>query len=155
MDKRLILMRGLPGSGKSFLAKQIAADNGQSEDCIASADDYFMKDGKYQWDPDKLRDAHGSCKRKVRRLMKEAAPLVIVDNTNTKRREMKAYVYMAIEFGYDVEFATPDTSWAWDVDQCCERNTHGVPKPAIQAMAKRFDKKVTAGEMVAEAQENS
>lgn len=151
--KKLVLMRGVPGSGKSYKAKEIVAQHGQSEDCIASADDFFMVDGEYKFDPDRLGSAHWSCKNKVRELMEADAPLVVVDNTNTKRKEMKAYAHMAKEFGYEVEFAMPETSWAWNADECFKRNTHKVPMEVIRNMLKRFDKKLTPDELMASLSE--
>jgi tRNA uridine 5-carbamoylmethylation protein Kti12 len=53
--KTLYIMRGVPGSGKSTLAKQLAEGD---ESKIFSTDDYWMKDGTYQFDPKMLGNAH-------------------------------------------------------------------------------------------------
>ena len=44
--KSLILVRGIPGSGKSTFAKEISYGFP-----FLSADDFFMIEGKYQFDP--------------------------------------------------------------------------------------------------------
>jgi adenylate kinase family enzyme len=44
--KTLILMRGLPGSGKSTKAQILAGKDG----LIFSTDDFFMVNGKYVYD---------------------------------------------------------------------------------------------------------
>jgi dephospho-CoA kinase len=41
--KRVLLMSGIPGSGKSSSAKYFAQEGGKV--LICSADDYFMKSG--------------------------------------------------------------------------------------------------------------
>ena len=50
-SKVLFLLRGLPGSGKSTLVKQIQA--AYAESAVCSADDYFLQeDGTYNYDKD-------------------------------------------------------------------------------------------------------
>lgn len=52
---RLVLVRGLPGSGKSALAR----DLGAALTCEHfEADQYFMRSGRYQYDAGRVRDAH-------------------------------------------------------------------------------------------------
>ena len=52
MEKRVVLLRGLPGSGKSTAA---AALGGRA----LSTDDYFRTaDGRYVFRPERLPDAH-------------------------------------------------------------------------------------------------
>ena len=60
-NKSLILIRGIPGSGKSTFAKSIMkkADGVKRE--IFDADQFFMKSGKYDWNPSKIADAHKDC----------------------------------------------------------------------------------------------
>ncbi len=64
MEKKLYIVRGVPGSGKSTFAKSIAKSWQ-----IFEADDYFVKNGKYEFNFSHLRDAHDSCKRKVHKSM--------------------------------------------------------------------------------------
>ncbi|KAL7981685.1 hypothetical protein Chor_010880 [Crotalus horridus] len=53
----LVLLRGLPGSGKSYLARVLLEDNPGG--IMLSTDDYFyQKNGQYQFDADCLADAH-------------------------------------------------------------------------------------------------
>ena len=50
-QKELIVIRGIPSSGKSYLANELAGDEGQ----VFSADDYHTdpETGKYNWKPEK------------------------------------------------------------------------------------------------------
>lgn len=52
--KELFLLRGLPGAGKSTLAKTIGGKHFE-------ADMYFIKDGEYKFEADKLKMAHNWC----------------------------------------------------------------------------------------------
>ena len=52
--KQLILLRGLPGSGKSTFAKSLGGIH-------IEADQYFMQDGEYKFDASQLKHAHNYC----------------------------------------------------------------------------------------------
>jgi broad-specificity NMP kinase len=54
----MIIMRGLPGSGKSSLSQTISNKNGYE---ICSADKYFVTKNGYQFDKEKLDAAHRFC----------------------------------------------------------------------------------------------
>ena len=49
--KTLIILRGVPGCGKSTVA-EVLSNNGKYPVC--TADDFFMKDGEYKWNPKQL-----------------------------------------------------------------------------------------------------
>ena len=60
--RRCIIMRGLPGSGKSTRARQHVAAAAGAGSTVCSADDYFVAlgGGKYRFDPRQLGAAsHG------------------------------------------------------------------------------------------------
>ena len=61
MNKILILVRGIPGSGKSTFANLI-----WNSYAICEADKFFYdKDGNYNFDPSKLKQAHEWCQNEV------------------------------------------------------------------------------------------
>ena len=59
--------RGLPGSGKSTLSKQIANVYGLDKTVICAGDDFFIDKltGEYVYDKNKLEDAHASARLKA------------------------------------------------------------------------------------------
>ena len=73
-DKTLVLVRGLPGLGKSTFAKQLCVS---LEGVQIENDMQFMVSGEYVFDPTKLEDAHMATQVEVRNLMLEEAPCVI------------------------------------------------------------------------------
>lgn len=136
----MIIMRGLPGSGKSYKAKLLAhignAERGYVTP-ILSTDQYFVAGGFYVFDRDKLGHAHQWNQWRAEQLCRVGKNLII-DNTNTTWCEIKPYVEIAIKYGYDIELHIPRTTWAWDVDKCTKRNSHGTPREVVECMRDRF-----------------
>lgn len=131
--KRVKIFRGLPGSGKSTMAKEHAY--GEERYAIVSADNYFMVDGEYRFDPTRIGEAHTACMRAFLDALKLDTPLVIVDNTNTTIAEVTPYRLVALAMGYEVEIIRVECH----PEICAKRNTHGVPAATIEKMAARFE----------------
>ena len=125
------IMRGLPGSGKSSWV-----ENNLGLNPICSADNFFMVDGEYQFDPAKLPEAHKACLRSfVTFFDRDFVGDVIVDNTNMQLWELSPYLAFAEMRGHTVELINIQCP----VDIDAARNTHGVPREAIKAMAARYE----------------
>ena len=85
--KILYIVRGIPGSGKSTFANSLGCP-------VFEADMYFMKDGEYKFEADKLKLAHNWCKLRVEHSMEDDLPKIAVSNTFTQEWEMEAYYKM-------------------------------------------------------------
>lgn len=127
---RMIIMRGLPGSGKSTTALRK-----YPRAWIVSADHFFMNDGSYKFDATQLGAAHNSCFREAMSLCQDRAHQIVVDNTNTTRAEYTPYVALARAYGYDVSLLWVSAP----VELCIMRNVHGVPAEVIRAMYARWE----------------
>ncbi|KAL6083931.1 hypothetical protein STEG23_026592 [Scotinomys teguina] len=115
LQKLLILLRGLPGSGKTTLSRILL---GQSRDGIVfSTDDYFHHQDGYRYNVNQLGDAHDWNQSRAKQAIDQGRSPVIIDNTNTQAWEMKPYVEMAIGKGYRVEFHEPETWWKFDPEE--------------------------------------
>jgi len=128
---KVIVMRGLPGSGKSTYANKLAE---LGPTTIVSADKFFMKDGVYKFDAAKIGDAHSSCLREFVDLIQNGflhGHTVIVDNTNTTAREIAPYYQLALAFGHEVKIVSVKSP---GVQTCIDRNVHGVPSATIARM---------------------
>lgn len=144
MGKKLILMHGISGQGKSTLAKILYSNAGVSypiDECIFSTDNKHMRfigdEWVYTFQADKLHYFHKENQKDVFHAMSLNRPLVIVDNTNLTFEEVKPYVIGAYLYGYDLEFKEPETSWSNNADELASRNTHGVPIESIKRMLAR------------------
>ena len=86
---KLLLIRGLPGSGKSTFAKTLIGYD------HFEADMYFIQeDGSYKYDSAYIRKAHEWCKQRTYESL-AAGRNVVVSNTFIQLWTMKPYVNMA------------------------------------------------------------
>lgn len=131
---KVTILSGVPGSGKSTIA------NSLSGVVICSADDYFVVNGNYQFDPSQLPKAHSSCLRSFINALGDGCPSVVCDNTNTTAVEIAPYYAVAVAYGYQVEIVT--VMVADDkLGLCAERNKHQVPLKSIQRMTENIKRR--------------
>lgn len=136
--KELFLLRGLPGSGKSTLANSIVG----SDFLVCEADKYFYdKEGNYNFDGSKLKDAHEFCRNTVETYMKDSLingqfyRKIVVSNTFTQQWEMETYFELAKKYGYQVYSIIVENRHGGV-------NQHGVPAEAVTRMRDRFEIKL-------------
>jgi predicted kinase len=167
-DKVLILMRGVPASGKSHRALELAGDD---PSVIHSADHFFGETPEEyvaNWSIEKLGMAHKQCQKNIRMRMQRQLPLAIVDNTNTMVREIMPYFEMAVQYQYRVQIEEPTSPWwvndiapylenkeknrgqlekmakfLWEKNQL----THKVPLESIKKMLFRYHHNVTVEQL--------
>ena len=141
--KQVVILRGLPGSGKSYYAQNLSDDlvNGDEQQyLICSTDDYFWQNGEYQFDKNKLSEYHNLNLSRFIRALSQNIPLVIVDNTNIRRWEFIAYAEAAAALGYQVkEVVVGDIKDKAMQHLYSQRNIHRVPLKVINKMAYQFE----------------
>jgi predicted kinase len=137
MSRELLILRGLPGGGKSTVAKSIL--EGSSSVIVCSADDYFMVDGRYEFDPARLGKAHQACIMSADRSMANGYALVVIDNTNIKKEHYLPYIKMAEKYGYTVTVRTIGSVDPSVVSTYHKRQVHGVPEETIRRMAETWE----------------
>jgi hypothetical protein len=106
-------MRGLPSCGKSYKAKELAADGG----LICETDEYFHTQvgedpSKYNYRRELQQPACDWNFERFCRAVDEGISPIIVDRGNSRSLESQRYVRYAVSRDYRVEIAEPD-SWWW------------------------------------------
>jgi len=140
-SKELIILRGLPGSGKSTFARSIPAGPIQHHwiepKAVCSADDYFVdqETGAYAFNPSDIGLAHRQCFAKALHFTLLETGLVIIDNTNIHASEIAPYYLLGETRGYDVRILFFPCS----IERSLAQQTHGVPEAVIRRMARTLE----------------
>jgi len=119
----LVLIRGLPGSGKTTLAQAMEGYKHHE------ADQYFERNGRYVFKASELPKAHAWCLDQAKDSRKRGARCVVA-NTFTRRWEMEPYMEAAKVAGVPVRVIEAQGDW---------KNCHGVPDDAVQRMRERWE----------------
>jgi predicted kinase len=137
--KKVIVLVGLPGSGKSSYTQQLLEDlDGQFSAQVHSTDTYFMVKGQYMFDAKRLGYHHRLNLDAFKVSVDAGINLIIVDNTNIKSRDRKPYIDYAFDNDYEVSLQVVGEFTEEFAKVCAERNTHGVPLEVILRMARQI-----------------
>ena len=119
---KLLLIRGLPGSGKTTYAKKFPALH-------LEADMYFERDGKYSYNADLIKNAHAWCQRTVSDALSQGLD-VIVSNTFVKVWELSNYALIAKKHNAQLEIIEMREVFS---------QAHDIPPEVIQRMKDQWE----------------
>jgi predicted kinase len=124
-----VIVRGLPGSGKSTIANKIC-NQWESNNRWIEADHYFEdKDGNYIFNRSKIREAHEWCLNETNRTL-ERFHHVVVANTFCTKKELKPYFELAQKYCVVPQVILCQGDWG---------SVHNVPDETYRAMKLRFE----------------
>ncbi|GFS22290.1 NEDD4-binding protein 2-like 2 [Elysia marginata] len=95
----MVILRGLPGSGKSYLAETLiskAKEMGVSG-AILSTDDFFIQGRNYIFNRNDLGEAHEWNKKRALQCASQSKSPIIIDNTNTTMWELLPYAVLVLK----------------------------------------------------------
>ena len=126
-------MRGIPGSGKSTVAKLLASS---TESVIHAVDDLHTDEaGVFFWDERLEKQRYDENLANFKRSCERGVEVVICDCMNLTMDDYAPYVDVAEANGYIVVFVSPKLP---TVDQAHVRNLHGVTRDHIAEMKARY-----------------
>jgi hypothetical protein len=131
VPKVLIVMRGIPGSGKSYTAKQMLIKHGgNAEGHIFSTDNQYIPEtikkrraGTYVSPQEELEEydanykiissqsAHARNLLGFKKAVDQGTTPLVVDNTNVKKEYMRPYIEYADKAGYEIKIQEPNSDW--------------------------------------------
>jgi len=125
----LILLRGLPGAGKSTLARLLAENKWP----ILSIDDFFTDPvtSVYTFRYEQNHLAYRKCEQDTDQEMADGKEKVFVDNTFTMSWEMEPYFKLAKKHHYAIYVLTVENYHG-------SSNIHGIPEESLQKMAAKY-----------------
>ena len=129
--KSLILLRGIPGSGKSTIAALFT--NALAVDADAF---HTTPEGVYAWRPENAKSAHAWCIQRAESYMDDDRD-VVVHNTFTQDWEMKPYFELAEKYGYRVHtLIVENRHGSTSIHNVPDKD---VPDKDVLAMVRRFE----------------
>lgn len=131
-SRTLIVLRGLPGSGKSFLARVIA-DAYKDHCCIICADDHGVKPEN----PDASADGYKALDEAVVARCgagTASSLLLVVDDTNHTQDRLARLGELAEQYHMVAIFLEPRTEWSRDVAQLSKKSKRGLQEAQLQTM---------------------
>ena len=126
----LILLRGLPGSGKTTLAA-LLSEKGKYP--VFSIDSYFTnpETNEYNFEFDKNHLAYKQCEEQTKKALQQNTEKVFVDNTFTLEWELEPYFKLASEFNYQIHVVTVENRHG-------NKNTHNIGQEQLEKMAAKY-----------------
>jgi predicted kinase len=133
LNQHLILLRGLPGAGKTAFAQLISENNTYP---FYSVDDYFTaSDGHYKFEFSENHIAYAQCLSHTEQAISSGVQKVIVHNTFTMDWEMEPYFKIAKK--YDCNLFVLTVEHYHD-----GTNTHEVTEEQLVKMAEKYQVKL-------------
>lgn len=111
-DRIVYLMRGLPACGKSHRAKRLAGTTG----VVLETDEYFYSQvgndpRQYDYSEALLPAARAWNLSRFHDAVAQGISPIVIDRGNGLNSETREYAAYAVEHGYQVKLAEPDSSW--------------------------------------------
>jgi len=125
----LVIIRGLPGSGKSTMARELRDEAGFPYYHV-EADMFFTDDnGTYTFNGLEIAAAHDWCHKQVAQALENGLN-VVVSNTFTRMWEIKPYIDMCAKLKIPYKIVEAKGNY---------QSIHNIPEYAMHKMRSRWE----------------
>ncbi len=133
-SKNLILLRGLPGAGKSSLANVLSENEKYP---VFAIDNYFTDKitGEYVFNFAENYIAYQQCESLCKQALTQSITKVFIDNTFTLDWELTPYFKLAAEFNYMLYVITVEKYHD-------NKNVHDISQEQLEKMAEKYKVKL-------------
>lgn len=167
--KVVYLMRGLPSSGKSHTARQLAGQTG----VVCETDAYFYTHigedpTRYDYRPELLEEARRWNFARFKEAVGNGITPIVVDRGNGLNLSTRIYARHAVDHGYEVELKEPESEWwqelrvllkykpvtrplllQWaDILARMSRSSHRVPAAVIRRGMEKWKSDLTVSDIL-------
>ena len=122
--KELILIRGLPGTGKSKFAQDF-----YPQYMNLDIEDFFSRDGQYRFDASKIKDAHMWCLSLTKFYLNQGESVTVATHF-CKEWEIMGYISAGIKYNAKIKIIVCDTVYG---------NPHKVPNHIQEQMKNSWE----------------
>lgn len=119
----LVLVRGLPGSGKSTYARNLKDFE------LYEADMFHIHRNVYKFESHNITNSHVWCLGMTMAALAKGKN-VVISNTFTRLKELKPYIDIALQLDVGYEVVTMRGEYG---------SIHGVPESTMEAMRNRWE----------------
>ena len=150
MEKKLIILSGVPGAGKSTICEEMKKEYG--EDCVLSPDTIREMCGAIVYDEtgnpvcisQKLNKVVFEIYNKMLDVRMSTGAVTVLDATHVDARSMSTAKTLAEKYGYSVEVHRLECSLETLLKRNTQRGYKNVPADVVRNMYQRFSNFVPA-----------
>jgi predicted kinase len=168
-SQTVYLMRGLPSCGKSHTARHLAGETG----IVCETDQFFYTQvgddlNRFDYDSERMEEARQWNYRRFVEAVDSGVRPIVVDRGNGLNLETKRYASYAVQHGYRVAIAEPESAWWQEIrvllkykevtteilDDWAERlarrnrETHRTPVATIRRWMKKWRHDITVDDIL-------